>query len=58
MYSNHRLQMKRLYENGLYAKRAKVADTINKLRKVLPPSVRQTVCRKTAKFANGKINPN
>ncbi len=36
MYSNHRLQMKRLYENGLYAKRAKVAGTINELRKVLP----------------------
>lgn len=36
MYSNHRLQKERFYANGLYAKRAKVADTINELRKVLP----------------------
>lgn len=36
MYPKHRLQMERLYANGLYAKRAKVAGTINELRKVLP----------------------
>lgn len=55
MYSNHRLQMKRLYENGLYAKRAKVADTINKLRKVLPLALDRPFVEKQLNLQMAKL---
>lgn len=55
MYSNHRLQMKRLYANGLYAKRAKVAGTINELRKVLPLALDRRFVEKQLNLQMAKL---
>lgn len=55
MYSNHRLQMERLYANGLYAKRAKVAGTINELRKVLPRALDRPFVEKQLSLQMAKL---
>lgn len=55
MHSNHRLQMERLYANGLYAKRAKVAGTINELRKVLPRALDRQFVEKHIKLEQAKF---
>lgn len=55
MFSKHRLQMERLYANGLYAKRAKVAGTINELRKVLPRALDRQFVEKQIKLEQAKF---
>lgn len=55
MYSNHRFQMERLYANGLYAKRAKVAGTINELRKVLPRALDRRFVEKQLNLQMAKL---
>lgn len=55
MHFNHRLQMKRLYANGLYAKRAKVENTIRELRKVLPQALDRQFVEKHIKLEQAKL---
>lgn len=55
MFSKHRLQMERLYANGLYAKRAKVENTIRELRKVLPQALDRQFVEKHIKLEQAKF---
>ena len=55
MYSNHRFQKERLYANGLYAKRAKVAGIINELRKVLPRALDRRFVEKQLNLQMAKL---
>lgn len=55
MYPKHRLQMERLYANGLYAKRAKVENTIRELRKVLPQALDRQFVEKQLSLQMAKL---
>ena len=55
MNFNNRLYMNRAYIKSLYAKRAKVAGTINELRKVLPQALDRQFVEKQIKLEQAKL---